>query len=216
MGAEMKAKRTSAWYNSYNFSQTLRKNLYGYALLFRFMFLFASACALGIFISSSLSSNNDYCHIIDDYFTAYTPTTLPVFIQNVIRSSLFDLVLLALAWCSALTFFCSTLLHLINIAFGTIYGICIGTIMQSAHISILQTLTYILYVSILAILCAMFSAKLLIINKKCLYSVRASASGGKPYISSEIQQLFQEGFKRFIYYSFIRIIFCLILTFISI
>ncbi|MBE6706987.1 MAG: hypothetical protein E7577_05025 [Ruminococcaceae bacterium] len=160
------------------------ERLAGISLSCRFVILFATACLLGVCIEGNAVPDPSVNNMINSYFSSFHCNSVIEFIENVCLSSSFEFVILLAAIGSALTFFCSALLHFSCIVCGTVYGICIGALTcdnvqeQSAF-----TLLYIFSVVAFAILYSTSASFILNINKQFISAKRSNKSFSKIFVS---------------------------------
>ena len=192
------------------------KDLYRIAVLFRFICLFSIACAVGVLMTSISEHSSDLSDSISSYFLSFAPISVSHFFKNLLHSSLFDLVLLAITCLSALTFFCPAVLHLSGVIGGCMYGFCIGSIVYPDKIQTPFAICYIGFVFAFALLYTKASAELSFINLKCLKRLRCAQNEKKLYISDEIKSFFKIVCKIASSYFAIRFLYCLLLTLINI
>ena len=192
------------------------KDLYRIAVLFRFICLFSIACTVGVLMTSISNHNSDLSDSISSYFLSFAPISVSHFFKNLLHSSLFDLVLLAMICLSALTFFCPAVLHLSGVIGGCMYGFCIGSIVYPDKIQNSFAICYIGFVFAFALLYTKASAELSFINLKCLKRLRYAPNEKKLYISEEIKSFLIIVCKIALSYFAIRFLYCLLLTLINI
>lgn len=190
-------------------------DLYRFVLPFRFIMLFATACAIGIFMSSTTGDGIQEFNRINDYFSSFSPISIPHFFQNVLCSSIFDIVLLSISYIAALTFFCPAVLHIVCVFSGITYGICIGKIVSLNLLEIKYALPYVLFVSAFAFLYIKTATELANINHSCLHKTRLKEESGLIYVTEEIKRFLSVILKSTLVYYFIRLLYCLSLTVIN-
>jgi hypothetical protein len=185
-------------------------------LPFRFILLFAIACAVGIFWSSAACDETREINRINDYFSSFSPVSIPHFFQNAFCTSIFDIVLLSISYIAALTFFCPAVLHTVCVFSGITYGFCIGKIASWNLVKIKFSLPYVLFVSAFALLYTKTAAELADINHSCLHITRSKEKAGLVYVTEEIKRFLSVIFKSTLIYYIIRLLYCLSLTVINI
>jgi hypothetical protein len=192
------------------------KELYRIAILFRFIFLFAIACAIGVLMVQVSMHGFSLPDNISSHFLSFAPISVTHFFKNLLHTSLCDLTLLAISGLSALTFFCPAVLHLIGIIGGCMYGFCIGSIVNSDQIQNSFIVCYIGFVFAFALLYTKASTELSCINQRCLERLRCAPNKKKLYISKEIKSFLKIVLKITLSYFAIRFLYCLLLTLINI
>lgn len=191
-------------------------NLYRCALAFRFICLFSVACAVGVLMASLLKQNLDVQAQISAYFLSFAPISLSHFFKNLLYTSVFDVILLAIASASALTFFCPAVLHFIGGIGGCVYGFCIGAIIFPNQTKNVFALCYIVFVFAFALLYSKAAAELSYINRSCLKCLSLASNKEKLYISKEIKHFFKTVIRIVMFYFIFRFLYCLFLILINI
>lgn len=171
----------------------------------RFVILFAAACLLGICIEAN--AYYSFHNIINGYFSSFYCNNVIEFIKNVCLSSSFEFFIMLMAICSALTFFCSALLHFSCIVCGSIYGICIGTLTSSdAQEQNAFVWLYILAVIAFAILYSVSASFILNTNKQFI-SAKRSNEISKVFVSPIFKRYLIGCFKIMAAFTIVRILY---------
>ena len=175
----------------------------------RIMILFAIACFIGVSLSS-IPSGLDIQTTVHSHFASFRPMGIVPFFQLAVRFTLFDASLLLLTLFSALTFFCSAVLHFVCLFGGIVYGFCIGTVTSVESIRLGDTFVYVFFIALMAILFSLLCADLLQINHACISKPHHKSDGF--FISPLIKRYIQISATAIIVFLALRLLYTLLLT----
>jgi len=196
-----------------NYTKNMPHRFLRCAIAFRFLLLFAFACAIGILSVQHIGIEN-HSDTFSKYLASFSSGGFWGFIQNCLSTAKFNLLLLLISALSVLTFFCSATLHILSVLFGGIYGICIGIIVFSFPTALLAVYIYLIETVAFAVFFSLAAESFLNLNRSILNDPKNNTTK-KQHVSPLFRALFIKTAQFFAIYAMLHILYSIIMFLIS-